>query len=151
MKIWKFAFIASAALSTSIMAAAVVNPVFQQRQDNFKGLGKAMKGVMDEFKKPAPDMAVIKANANVLAASASKVARQFPKGTGPEAGVKADALPAIWEKPADFKLAASRLVAATRDFKSASATGDIAKVRVAMGAVGQACKGCHDNFRKPRS
>lgn len=137
--------------ATAIVAiAAGPNPAFKLRHDNFEAMGRAMKGIGDELKKPAPNVALIQKNAGTLAAAAPRVKGYFPKGTGPEAGIKTEALPAIWQRPADFSAAADRLVGATKNLQMAAATGDLAKIQPAVGAVGQSCKGCHDTFRKPR-
>ena len=142
----------AAALSLpALVNAAAPNPVFKLRHQNFEGMGKAMKGTFDEFKRPAPSLAVFKANADVLAGAAAKVKGHFPKGTGPESGVKTEALPAIWERPADFSAAADRLVGATKGLQAAVATGDLAKIQPAAMAVGGSCKNCHDSFRKPKT
>ena len=137
--------------SAMVATAAAPNPAFKARHDNFEAMGRAMKGTFDEFKKPAPDLAAIRANAAVLAKAAPKVKGYFPKGTGPEAGVKTEALPAIWEKPADFAAAADRLVGATKALQAAAATGDLGQIKAAAGGVGGACKNCHDTFRKPKT
>jgi len=151
-KLAKAAALAAIVLpATAVIAtAAGPNPAFKLRHDNFEAMGRAMKGIGDELKKPTANVAVIQKNAATLAAAAPKVKGYFPKGTGPEAGVKTEALPAIWQRPADFNAAADRLVGATRNLQVAAATGDLAKIQPAVGAVGQSCKGCHDNFRKPR-
>lgn len=151
MKFARIAIIGTVALPlTAVVALAATNPAFKLRHDNFEAMGKVMKSTFDEFKKPAPDVRLLQANAKALAARAVKVKGHFPKGTGPEAGVKTEALPAIWQRPADFNAAADRLVGAAKGFQVATATGDLAKIQAAAGAVGGACKGCHDNFRKPR-
>lgn len=142
---------AAALAVPALVEAAKPSPVFKLRHDNFEAMGRAMKGTFDEFKKPAPSIPVIRANANVLAAAALKVKGHFPKGTGPESGRKTEALPAIWERPADFAAAADRLVGATKAFQLAAATGDLAKIQPAAGAVGASCKNCHESFRKPKS
>ena len=131
------------------MAAAPVDPI-KARHQNFEGMGRAMKGLFDELRKGAPDLKVIQASANTLAASAPRVGGGFPKGSGPESGRKTDALPAIWERPGDFAKAADTLVGATRGLQSAAASNDLARVKAAAGQVGGTCKGCHDQFRKPR-
>lgn len=153
MNIAKTAALAALILPATAMVAVAAAPsaVIQQRQENFKAMGKAMKGTMDEFKMPSPNPVTIKANANALAAAAGKVKGYFPKGTGAEAGVKTEALPVIWAKPADFKAADAKLVAAARAFQVAANSGDFGKMQAAAGAVGGTCKGCHDTFRKPRS
>ncbi|HET9630456.1 MAG TPA: cytochrome c [Novosphingobium sp.] len=144
--------LAALLLPAAVMAgAAATSPVYKLRHDNFEAMGRAMKGTFDEFKKATPSIPVIQANANALAAAAVKVKGHFPKGTGPRPGVKTEALPAIWERPADFAAAADRLVGATRGLQAAAATGDLARIQPAAGAVGGSCKNCHDTFRKPKS
>ncbi|MFC3173766.1 c-type cytochrome [Novosphingobium bradum] len=135
----------------AVVGAAAPNQVIKQRHHNFEAMGRAMKGTFDEFKRPAPSIAVIQAHANVLADAALKVKGHFPKGSGPESRVKTEALPAIWERPADFAAAADRLVGATRGLQTASATGDLAAIQKAAGAVGGSCKNCHDSFRKAKA
>lgn len=132
-----------------VAVAASPNPVYKVRHDNFELMGKAMKGTFDQFKKPMPNVAVIKANANTLMAASMKVKGHFPRGTGPQPGIKTEALPAIWERPTDFAAAADRLVNATHGLQAAAATGDLAKIQPAAMAVGASCKNCHDTFRKP--
>lgn len=149
-KLAKAAALAVIVLPATVAVAAGPNPVFKLRHDNFEAMGRAMKGIGNELKKPAPNVAAIQKNAGTLAAASTRVKGYFPKGTGPEAGVKTEALPAIWQRPADFGAAADRLVVATKNLQMAAATGDLAKIQPAVGAVGQSCKGCHDNFRKPR-
>lgn len=150
MKTAKLVVLAALILPAAAIAAAP-DVVIKQRQDNFKAMGKAMKGTMDEFKLPSPNPAAIKANADALAAAAARVKGYFPKGTGPETGIKTEALPVIWARPADFKGANAKLLAAVRGFQAAANTGDLRKMQAAAGAVGGTCKGCHDTFRKPRS
>jgi cytochrome c556 len=57
----------------------------------------------------------------------------------------------IWQKPAEFKAANDKFLAAVKGFQAAAATNDLAKMQAAAGALGGTCKGCHDTFRKPRS
>lgn len=135
----------------ALVQAAERSPVFKLRHANFENMGRAMKGTFDEFKRPAPNPAVFRAKADALAAAAVKVKGHFPKGTGPEAGVKTEALPAIWERPADFSAAADRLVGATKGLQAAAITGDLTRIQPAAMAVGGACKSCHDTFRKPKA
>jgi len=135
----------------ALVQAAAPSPVFKLRHDNFERMGRAMKATFDQFKKPTPSIPAIQASAKVLATSAVKVMGHFPKGTGPESSRKTEALPAIWERPADFAAAADRLVDATKAFQLAATTGDITKIKPAAGAVGASCKNCHDSFRKAKS
>lgn len=142
---------AAALTVPALVNAAAPHPAYKERHRNFEAMGRAMKSTFDEFKRPAPNLAVFKASANVLAVAATKVKGHFPAGTGPRPGVKTEALPAIWERPADFSGAADRLVTATRGYQAAAAGGDLAAIQKAAGAVGGSCKNCHDSFRKPKA
>jgi cytochrome c556 len=137
--------------AAGLVIAAAPHPAYKARHQNFETMGKAMKATFDEFKRPAPNLAVFKSSADILAESSVKVKGQFPKGTGPAPGIKTEALPAIWDRPADFAAAADRLVGATKGYQAAVATGDLAGIQKAAGAVGGACKNCHDSFRKPKA
>ena len=64
--------------------------------------------------------------------------------------VQSRALPAIWEEPDKFKAAQQNLQSAINTLVVASKTGDEAKVKAAVPAVGKACGTCHDNFREKR-
>ena len=133
--------------SAAIAVAATPADFIATRQQNYKKIGGATKAIMDELRKSAPSADVFKANAAILDSLSPKIPGWFPKGTGPEAGVKTAALPAIWTDPAGFKNAAAGFVGATHALKAAAATGDAAKVRAAMGGLSKACRTCHESFK----
>lgn len=143
----KFVVGGALALVAGVAVAADAGALVKAREDNFKGMSKAMKAIGEELKAPAPAAAVLKANAATVAQNAHRVAGFFPKGSGPESGVKTHALPAIWEKPADFKKRAADLVAAADALQAAAATGNPAAVRDAQMKTGMACKACHQDFK----
>jgi cytochrome c556 len=120
-----------------------------QRQQNFKQLGRAFKGLMDEMKTPAPDKAVLAANATKMNDLAKQEASWFPKGSGPEAGVKTGAKPIIWSDPQGFAAAVQRLQGETAKLQQIAASGDVAALKVQAQATGGACKNCHDKYRVP--
>lgn len=137
--------------AAGLVIAAAPHPAYKARHQNFEVMGKAMKATFDEFKRPAPNLAVFRANSAILVTASAKVKGHFPKGTGPAPGIKTEALPAIWERPADFAAAADRLVGAAQGYQAAAASGDLAAIQKAAGAVGGSCKNCHDSFRKPKA
>jgi cytochrome c556 len=69
----------------------------------------------------------------------------FVKGTD-----KGDtkAKPEIWSDRAKFDAAASKMQEEMAKLNAAAKTGDQGAIKTAAGGVGQACKACHDNFRK---
>ena len=134
------------------LAQAPASPAAQavaQRQQNFKQLGRAFKGLIDELKKPAPDKAVLVADATRMNDLAKLEAVWFPKGSGPEARVKTGAKPLIWSDPAGFAAALRRLQGETAKLQQIAASGDVAALKVQAQATGGACKNCHDRYRVP--
>jgi cytochrome c556 len=119
------------------------------RQQNFKQLGRAFKGLMDEMKKPAPDKAVLVANATRMNELAKQEATWFPKGSGPESGAKTGAKPVVWSDPSGFAAAVERLQGETAKLQQVAASGDVAALRTQAQATGGACKNCHDKYRVP--
>jgi cytochrome c556 len=65
-----------------------------------------------------------------------------------DATVKTAALPAIWSEPAKFKTAQDNFQNAVQGLVKVSRGGDEAAQKQAIGAVGKACGGCHENFRE---
>ncbi len=70
----------------------------------------------------------------------------FPPGS--DQGGQTRALPAIWQDAAKFQAAQKKLEDATANLVKAAQSGDLGNVKQAFGPVAQACKGCHDDFRK---
>jgi cytochrome c556 len=122
-------------------------PVIKERQDNFEAIGAAFKAVRGDLEKDAPDFAQIAAKANDINARAGKIAGHFPAGTSTEDGFDTEALPAIWQKPEEFKAAAAKLADESAKLASLAGGGDKAAVAAQAKAMGGACKGCHDQFR----
>lgn len=133
----------------ALTGAATPTPtqIITGRQANYKNIGRANKAINDELRKSAPSMAVIQQNAAVLDALAPRVPLWFPKGTGPEAGVKTAALPVIWQRIPEFKADAAKFANAAHILRAAAAAGDVNRVRAATAALGQTCRACHETFR----
>mgnify|MGYP002632958544 CR=1 FL=1 len=109
-------------------------------------IGGTMGGLVGVLKKQAPAAyaAPLAANMNNLAQIADGI---FPEGS--DFG-ETRALPAIWEKPADFKKAVAAFQMAAANLSTAAASGDMAAFGAAFEPLGKACKGCHDNFREEK-
>lgn len=69
----------------------------------------------------------------------------FPAGSG--AG-KTDALPLIWEEPEKFQKAVEAGTSATAKLRDAVRGGNKDAIGQALKGLGDACKGCHDRYRK---
>jgi cytochrome c556 len=111
-------------------------------------MGGALKAITDDLKKPKVDWDnVIIPNAQTIKDRSAYLLNWFPKGTGPETGVKTYALPAIWQKTADFERIgkAAQAEAIKLDQVANSRNQDALKAQAV--ALGKACKACHDDFR----
>ena len=84
-------------------------------------------------------------HARSMAELAKIVPDIFPAGSGDG---KTDALPAIWKKPDAFHKAVEKFVSAADDLNKVDGSGDMGKIGPAINALGHACKGCHEDFRK---
>jgi cytochrome c556 len=65
-----------------------------------------------------------------------------------DATVKNAALPAVWSEPAKFVEAQDTFQKAVQSLIAVSRGGDEAAQKAAIGGVGKACGGCHQNFRE---
>ena len=144
----RLAALAAGLLCCGIAAyAATPAEIVAARQANFKQMGKGMKAIREQMISPTPSFDAIKAGANAMNEAAGKVDGYFPQGSGPQAGLKTGALPAIWEKNGEFKGDAAKLVKAVAAMRTAAASGNIDQVKAQFMAVGGTCKECHQNFR----
>lgn len=130
------------------VAEADAPPVIKERQDNFEEMGDSFKAIMDNMKTGTPDLAMIADKAKIINTNAGKITGHFPEGTSIADGFDTEALPAIWEKPEEFAVAADRAVSVSADFVAAAESGDTAATGEAAKAMGGACKNCHDQFRE---
>ncbi|MCL9999298.1 MAG: cytochrome c [Erythrobacter sp.] len=127
--------------------AGEVPPIIKEREENFEAIGAAFKAIRGQLDADAPDFALIAAKATDINTRAQAIPNHFPASTSTADGFKTEALPAIWEKPEEFKAAAQKLVDESAKLVSLAPGGDKAAVAAQAMAMGGACKGCHDKFR----
>ena len=131
----------AAVMGTALIADAQ-SPQVAARQEAMKTQGAQMRVLTPMMRGEQPyNAAAAKEAAGKLVAVAKAIPGAF--GPGSEGG---NALPAIWTSKADFDAKAKALEdAATR----LQAAGDEAAFKTAFPAVGAACGGCHQPYRKP--
>jgi|GEM_PF-120661 len=151
-----FSRVAGVALIFSVAATAIVTAapadvaLIKSRKDKLRDMGTALKQVDDELKKRSPDWEnVILLNVQVLHERSPYLLKWFPKGSGPESGVKTYALPAIWQKAGDFAKHAKDMEAASVKLHQAAAKKDAGELKAQVIAMGKSCKACHDDYRSP--
>lgn len=128
-------------------AAGPEPEVIDERQANFKAIGKAFKAIRTELEKGNPDTSAIVTAATDLNAAALKVEGYFPEGTSVADGYDTEALATIWEKPEEFAEAHKMLVDRSAEMITIAQGGDVAAISDQVGPVGGSCKNCHDTFR----
>jgi cytochrome c556 len=134
-----------AAIAVGATVVYAQSAAIGQRQQILKTFGGALKepGAMMKGEKPF-DLAVVQASLKVLSENAPKLKPLFPDDS--KTGGDTAALPAIWEKNADFmgrfdKLAADATAAAT-------AIKDEASFKAEWPKIGANCGGCHKEYKK---
>lgn len=134
-------------LAANHALAASPAEIIAARHDNFKKIGGAMKALRDQVSSGTIDKATAVAAAQTVA-NLSKVQKGlFPAGTGPSAGVKTDALPAIWtDKPA-FDAQMAKFGAEADKLVAAAQSGNAATLGAQFKATGATCAACHKQFR----
>jgi cytochrome c556 len=129
---------------------AAVTPAGQAltaRQAHFREQNAVFKAINDELKKDAPDKAAIAAGATRLKTSAAALPTWFPKGSGPETGLKTAARAEIWTDAAGFAAVATQFQTETDKLEQVAVTGDLEATKAQDRAVGAACGACHTKYR----
>ena len=143
-------------VALAVTAAAVSLPAaaqFQKPEDAVKYRQSAMFVMANHFGRigamtagRAPyDAAVATQNAEVAASMSMLPFAGFVEGTASTEKGKASA--AVWSKRADFDAGAKKMQEEIAKLVVASKTNNLDNLKAAFGNVGQACKGCHDNYR----
>nr|CAD6611955.1 cytochrome C556 [Rhizobium sp. Khangiran2] len=142
-------------LSRSCLIAAAVclglSPALAQeepqvvRQELMKEIGQSVgaMGAIAKGEKPY-DAAVVEQSLTVIGTNIQAFPDHFPAGT--ESGHETEALPAVWEKPEEFRASAKKLHAEAQA-QLASLPADQAAVGAAMRNLGAICSDCHETFR----
>ncbi|WP_066490126.1 MULTISPECIES: c-type cytochrome [Sphingomonas] len=138
---------AALVLATLTAAAPPPQQVVAARHAGFKKMGAAMKALGDQLKSDAPAKPAMVAAAQAIVTTARQQAALFPAGTGPGAGVKTDALPAIWTNRAAFDAQMKALIAESGKLVAVTNGGDVTAIRAQMKATGATCAACHRQFR----
>jgi cytochrome c556 len=140
---------ASALTASGYVGAAEPTPaqIIKARQEKLKDMGEQAKAIGGQMKSGTLDKTIMTDAAKKIAAYAHDLPAWFPKGTGPEAGVKTAAKPEIWSQPDDFKAAGEKLPLETDKLVEVVATGDAAAIGAQLQATGKTCQGCHKQFR----
>lgn len=131
---------------SAIAATAVVaqTDVVAQRETLMKELGTATRPAAGMLRGNVPfDLATVQAALDVYAKNAKALQPLFPEGS--DTG-KTDALPAIWQRKAEFDGLFAKFAADATASKAAIT--DEASFKATFPKVISSCGTCHDSFRK---
>ena len=149
----KHILLAAAAVAAIAAAAAAQNrspaDLIRERQAHYKQMGGAMHAISEQLRASEPSLDTIRQGSRIIVTYAPQLLRWFPRGTGPEAGVRTRALPEIWSDNQNFRRAGAGLLVAARALDAAARSGDLAAIRAAVPQVSHACSTCHDSYRAP--
>jgi cytochrome c556 len=151
MKKIAFAAAALASLMSLPASAQFQKPedAIKYRQSAFTLLGNHFGRVAGMAQGKIPFDAKVAADNTALLVTLSKLpGAAFGEGT--DKGAPTRAKPEIWKDGAKFKAAAEKMVAEVAKLDTAAKSGSLDAIKAAVGGVGGACKGCHDDFRAER-
>ena len=114
----------------------------EYRKFSMAAVGGHMQALVKIIRQEVPHVSHLELHADAIADLADISSTLFPAGS--EGG---DALPAIWENTEDFQSKIEAFSTAAADFSSAAGSGDTAAIGGGLMKLGQACKGCHDDYR----
>jgi cytochrome c556 len=139
------------ALTVTTAFAASPEDTIKARQSNLKDIGGAFKTIRDQLKVSKPNIFAIKDAAQQIKDLAADQVHWFPKGSGPEAGVKTAAKPEIWSDAQGFTDALNKFSVEAPKLVAFAEANDLVGLKTQVATVGQACKGCHDKYRVPEN
>ncbi|HSH42687.1 MAG TPA: cytochrome c [Arenicellales bacterium] len=141
-------------LSGSILALPMLSvaqqdkdPVISYRQKVMQSIGANIGAISDVLKYSLPRQDNIPAHAEQMRRAAALIPSAFEDelSEGPT-----DAKPEIWESWDEFQEYAGDLEQASAELAAMAADSDTATFAAQVKKVGDTCKQCHDEFRKPK-
>jgi cytochrome c556 len=147
MRSTSFAFALGVALLGAVAGASAQAPEIAARQDLMKANGAALRVLVPMVRGEAPwNAAAAGQAAATVQSDAAKGKGLFPAGS---TAANSAALPAIWERKAEFDAIFDRQRDAAANLVRLAAAGDEAGFKAAFPALGQTCGACHTPFRRP--
>lgn len=142
----------TAALLAALVAAATSvasssTDVIRDRQQAMKDVGGAMQNLATIAKKETPfEAGVVRENAAVIAEALKRSADLFPEGSD-KGAAETWAKPEIWSRRGDFS---KKLETAQAEAVAMQSVGTESAFSPALAKLGDACKACHQAYRRPR-
>jgi len=139
------ATVLSAGLSAPIAAEPNAEDAYKYRESIMTSL-KGHAGAISMITRGlAGDPSRISSHAEAIANLSAELSSIFQEGSNVE---DSEALPIIWEEPEKFAEAVARGEKAMAALSAAASDNDVEAVGRAFRKLGEACKGCHERYRK---
>ena len=140
MRISLSQLLGTATIAILALPLAASEGAAEYRKHTMAAVGGHTQALFDILGGKVAHAAHLAAHADALKAMSGIAGTLFPEGS--DGG---DALPAIWADAEDFAERLSAFEAAAGNLSDVVAAGG--EVMPAAMQLGQACKGCHDNYR----
>ncbi len=140
------AALAGSLLAMPVIAAAQEDPVITYRQKVMQSIGANIGAVSDVLKHSLPHEQNIQVHAEQINRAAALIPSAFEENVSE--GLT-DAKPEIWEEWQEFEEYAADLETESAALAEVAAGGDTADIAAQVKQLGDSCKQCHDEFRKP--
>ncbi|PLX34168.1 MAG: cytochrome c, class II [Hyphomicrobiales bacterium] len=122
--------------------------VVKERMDAMKTMGGAMKQLAAMMKGQSPFDAMAATQAGMtIQGQAEGLLKLFPKGSD---DMSSRAKPEVWTKWGEFEAATAALNKASAALAGADMGAGKSDIMALFAGVGKSCKGCHEQFRKPK-
>ena len=145
------ALVAGAAVAQEVTKAAdeaAAQAAVEERIELMKAIGAEMDKIAPMMRNQAPfDAAVVESAAGTIAELAPQIGPAFAVDTRDFGGLETDSRPNIWQSHDAFLEKAQALATAATALQEAAAGGERGPTMRAVGAVGQSCGSCHDDYQ----
>lgn len=135
------------ALPALVSAQQDKDPNIDYRQKVMQSIGANIGAISDILKYSLPHTGNIQVHAEQMQQAASLVPSAFEKNI---AEGLTDAKPGVWEEWDEFEEYAADLEDASAKLAEIAAGGEVGATVAQVKKVGDTCKQCHDEFRKPK-
>ncbi len=139
------ATVLTAGLSASIASEPGAEDAYKYRESIMTSLKGHAGAISMQTRGLAGDPRHLSSHAQAIANLGAELHSIFPEGSNVE---DSEALPIIWEEPEKFAEAVARAEKAMAAMGAAVSDSDVEAVGRAFRNLGEACKGCHDRYRK---
>ena len=117
----------------------------EYREAVMEAIGGHMSAIVHIIKGEVPHKSHLGMHAEAIATLSEITPTLFPEDSlTPDS----HALPEIWEEPDAFQEALDAFQQAAPAFSKAVTTGDMSNIGATLNDLGDACEGCHDEFKE---